>query len=291
MTTTNLFSQGVNQLSEADGRRRERKPAVSPKAPSVTVVIPTLNEEANLPYVLPRIPHWVQEVLLVDGNSTDNTVEIARALRPDVRILYQRGKGKGDALRTGFAEAKGEIIVSLDADGSTDPEEIPLFVAALRAGADYAKGSRFLQGGGTADMPVHRKLGNWGFVLMTRALFGCVYTDLCYGYNAFWKRVLPSLELDVDGFEVETLMNLRALEARLNIIEVPSFEYKRVFGQGYLKTIPDGLRVLKTILRESANQRRLTARLSAQPHLAVSRRFRERREVGTLPLRVNLEER
>jgi hypothetical protein len=142
------------------------------------------------------------------------------------------------------------VIVMLDADGSTDPAEIPAFVGALCAGFDFAKGSRFLQGGGTADMPLIRQLGNQGFVRLVHLFFGGRYSDLCYGYNAFWKRVLPLLEIDCDGFEVETLMNVRALRANLRVIEVPSFESKRVYGEGRLKAIPDGWRVIKTIFRE-----------------------------------------
>ena len=93
--------------------------------PWVSVVIPTLNEAKNLPYVLPRIPDWVHEVILVDGHSSDGTVEIAQELRPDVRVEIQKGKGKGDALRQSFEVASGDIIIMLDADGSTDPAEIP----------------------------------------------------------------------------------------------------------------------------------------------------------------------
>jgi glycosyltransferase involved in cell wall biosynthesis len=218
--------------------------------PTVSVVIPALNEAENLPHVLPRIPQWVDEVLLVDGHSTDETVAVARQLWPEIRVVPQEGQGKGAALRSGFAAATGDIIVMLDADGSTDPAEIPAFVGALLAGADFAKGSRFLQGGGTADMPFYRKLGNWGFVLSVRLLFGGSYSDLCYGYNAFWKRVLPQLQLDGDGFEIETMINVRALRNGLKIAEVPSFEALRVYGTSRLRTIPDGWRVLKTIIRE-----------------------------------------
>ncbi|RIK41662.1 MAG: glycosyl transferase [Chloroflexi bacterium] len=221
--------------------------------PLVSVVIPALNEAENLPHVLPRVPEWVGEVLLVDGHSTDDTVAVAQALCPEIRIVPQEGQGKGAALRTGFAAANGDIIVMLDADGSTDPAEIPAFVGALLAGADFAKGSRFLQGGGTDDMPLYRKLGNWCFVLGVRLLFGGSYSDLCYGYNAFWRHVLPHLDLDADGFEIETMMNVRALHARLKVAEVPSFEAARVYGNGRLRTIPDGWRVVKTIFHEWMN--------------------------------------
>ncbi len=219
--------------------------------PRISVVIPALNEAENLPHVLPKIPDWVYEVLLVDGHSHDATVAVARALRPTIRIIQQTGRGKGNALRCGFEAATGDIVVMLDADGSTDPEEIPNFVDALLQGADVAKGSRFLEGGGTADMPFYRRLGNWGFVVLVRLLFGARYSDLCYGYNAFWAYVLPSINLDSDGFEIETKLNVQILREGFHITEVPSFENKRVYGDSRLKTFPDGWRVLMTILREA----------------------------------------
>jgi glycosyltransferase involved in cell wall biosynthesis len=225
----------------------------------VSVVIPALNEAENLPHVLPLIPNWIDEVILVDGHSHDGTVEVARQLVPEINIVQQSGRGKGAALRSGFTAATGDIIVMLDADGSTDPGEIPVFISALLTGADFAKGSRFVQGGGTADMPLHRKFGNMCFVWLVRLLFGGSYSDLCYGYNAFWADVLPALNLDSDGFEIETLMNVRALQTKLKIVEVPSFEDKRRYGSSRLRTIPDGWRVLKTIFREwLASQRRAT---------------------------------
>lgn len=223
------------------GRQRDHK---------ISVVIPTLNEAANLPHVIPHIPLWVDEILIVDGHSTDDTIEVAKKLRSNVRIVMQKRRGKGDALRAGFAAATGEIIVALDADGSTDPREIPAYIGCLFAGADYVKGSRFLQGGGTSDMTGIRRLGNWGFVAVVNVLFGGKYTDLCYGYNAFWSHVLPSLHLDVDGFEIETLMNLRALSAHLKVAEIASFEADRLHGESHLQAIPDGWRVLKIIFRE-----------------------------------------
>lgn len=217
---------------------------------TVSVVIPALNEAENLKYVLPHIPNSVDEVLLIDGHSSDDTVAVALALLPTVRIVAQQGRGKGAALRTGFAAATGDIIVMLDADGSTSPAEIPAYVGALLSGADFVKGSRFLQGGGTADMPLHRQWGNRAFVAIVRVLFGGRYSDLCYGYNAFWSGIVPLLQLDGDGFEIETMMNIRALRLGLKVAEVPSFESARVYGTGRLRTIPDGWRVLRTIGRE-----------------------------------------
>jgi len=216
----------------------------------VSVIIPTLNEAKNLRYVLPYIPDWIYEVIIVDGHSTDNTVEVAQTLYPNVVIVNAEKRGKGAALRAGFAAVTGDVIVMMDADGSMSPLEISLYVGALATGMDYVKGSRFIQGGGTSDMTGIRRLGNWGLTFAVRLLFGGAYTDLCYGYNAFWTRTLDALELDSDGFEIETLMNIRALRAGLKIAEVPSFESDRVYGMSNLSAIRDGWRVLKTILRE-----------------------------------------
>lgn len=221
-----------------------------PNEPKVSVVIPALNEAENLALVLPALDPNLDEVVLVDGASEDGTLETARRLCPGVRTVTQAGSGKGDALRTGFAAATGDIIVMLDADGSADPAEIPAFVGALRSGADFAKGSRFLHGAGTDDITLYRRFGNWVFVLLVRLLFGGRYSDLCYGYNAFWRDVLPALRLDSDGFEIEAAMNIRALKARLKVVEVASFEGRRVHGTSKLRTVADGWRVLKTILRE-----------------------------------------
>lgn len=234
----------VSRAETAVARRSARS-----SSPTVTVVVPALNEGENLPYVLPKIDHQ-HEVLLVDGRSTDNTCEIAPLLHPRVQVLQQRGRGKGDALRTGFQAATGEVIVSIDADGSTDPLEIPAFVGALVAGADFVKGSRFLQGAGTEDMPFYRKLGNRALTFMVRALFGGRYSDLCYGFNAFWRDVVHLLDVQTDGFEVETAVNIRALREGLRVVEVASFESRRIHGTAKLRAFPDGWRVLKTILRE-----------------------------------------
>jgi len=216
----------------------------------ISVVIPTLNEAANLQHVLPYIPSCVHEVILVDGHSTDGTIEVAQQLLPTVRIIPQTGEGKGNALCVGFAACTGDIIVMLDADGSANPNEIPRFVDALTAGYDFAKGSRFIQDGGSHDITILRNIGNYWLCKLVNTLYRTYFSDLCYGYNAFWRHCLDYVRIDCDGFEVETLINLRMHKANLRIVEVPSFEYRRVHGQSNLHTFRDGWRVLKTILRE-----------------------------------------
>ncbi|KNB49654.1 glycosyltransferase family 2 protein [Streptomyces caatingaensis] len=270
--------QASDPAPASDGRAESGRPLEPPAqyrpvtaqfaiAPPVSVVIPAMNEAENLPYVFKTLPSWIHEVVLVDGNSTDDTVKVARELWPSVKVVEQRGKGKGDALITGFAACSGEIIVMVDADGSADGSEIVSYVSALVGGADFAKGSRFANGGGTDDMTPVRKLGNRVLCSLVNHKFGARYTDLCYGYNAFWKRVLDDIALDCAGFEVETLMNIRVVKAGLKVQEIPSHEFVRIHGASNLRAVRDGLRVLRVILRERGSRRR---KRPGRPALAIA---------------------
>ncbi len=245
-------------------RRRERRTRIS-------VVVPAMNEEHNIGQVLSRLPAGMHEVILVDGNSRDDTIEAARRAYPEIRVLTQSGRGKGDAFRTGFAAVTGNLVVMLDADGSADPAEIPRFVATLEAGADFAKGSRFLEGGGSDDITRLRSLGNTVLSGTANLLHGTHFTDLCYGYNAFWSRCLPFISLDVPGFEVETLINLRIAGAGMKITEVPSYEADRLSGQSNLNTFRDGARVLGTIFSEARRRRSIRVRHAPAPELGSER--------------------
>jgi glycosyltransferase involved in cell wall biosynthesis len=232
--------------------------------PRISVVVPTYNEAKNLPHVFAGLPEGLHEVILVDGRSVDDTIEVAQRLRPDIRVVRQNRRGKGNAMACGFAVATGDIIVMLDADGSADPGEIPRFVSALVEGNDFAKGSRFVAGGGSADITRSRAWGNRWLNRIANWLFGVRYTDLCYGYNAFWRHCLPALALSSrdhstdkkmwgDGFEIETIINTRIAKAGLRITEVPSFEHPRIFGESNLNTWRDGLRVLRALAIERVN--------------------------------------
>lgn len=198
----------------------------------------------------PAIPAGIHELIVVDGLSTDGTPDRARALWPGVRVVNQSRPGKGNALATGFWAATGDIVVMLDADGSTDPREIPRFVATLLTGADLAKGTRFVTGGGSADITTIRRTGNWALTSVVNWLWSVDYSDLCYGYSAFRRRYLPDIGPDCNGFEVETLINIRAAKARLRVVEVPSYEADRVHGVSNLHARRDGVRVLRTTIAE-----------------------------------------
>jgi glycosyltransferase involved in cell wall biosynthesis len=230
--------------------RRTRTSGSRVRDPRVSVVIPTLNEALNLPHVLAELPSSVHEVVIVDGLSTDGTPDVAAHMRPDAKIVFQTERGKGAALQRGFEAATGDILVMMDADGSADPQEIPAFVEALLHGADFAKGTRFREGGGSSDITRLRMAGNRILSGTVNLLFRTKYSDLCYGYNAFWRHCLPAMSVDCAGFEVETLINIRIARAGLRIAEVPSFERDRIHGQSNLRTFRDGGRVLRTIFRE-----------------------------------------
>jgi glycosyltransferase involved in cell wall biosynthesis len=218
--------------------------------PSVSFVIPTLNEAENLPHVLPRIPAWAHEIIIVDGRSTDKTIEVALNLCPNAVIVREPKRGKGAALIAGFKAATGDVIVMLDADGSMDPGESIVFLSALMAGADLVKGSRTMQGAGSSDISYYRSLGNWGLTRLVRWFYRCTYSDLCYGYIAFWRHHVQRLGCDCDGFEIETLIAVRALRHKMKVAEVPSFESVRINGVSNLRPIRDGFRILHTIFYE-----------------------------------------
>jgi glycosyltransferase involved in cell wall biosynthesis len=265
MTLSNLSDYRDNLLPQMDAAEACPPPyrpvsAALAIAPTVSVIIPARNEAANLPHVFDTLPGWIDEVIVVDGHSTDDTVAVARRLRPDAMVIAQPGTGKGDALMAGFAAASGEIQVMIDADGSTDGAEIVRFVGALVAGADFAKGSRFSGSGRSDDITGVRRGGNRLLNMLVNRMFGTQFTDLCYGYNAFWARHLEVLAIDCAGFEIETLMNIRAAKAGLMIQEVPSHERRRIFGASNLRAFRDGWRILKVIIRERAAYRRPTRR-------------------------------
>jgi glycosyltransferase involved in cell wall biosynthesis len=228
-----------------------------PTSPTISVVIPTLNEAGNLPYVLNTIPRWVDEVVIVDGRSLDDTARVAKVLRPDARIVHQTRPGKGAALRSGLEAARGDLLIIMDADGSMDGADIELIRDQLVAGADYVKGSRFAEGGGSTDITRLRRFGDAGICWLIRLFFGARYSDGTYGFKGLWASNLDAVRPDTDGFEVELLLDIRAHRAGLRVAEVPCFETNRIHGASNLNALSDGLRCLRVILRERLRRYRV----------------------------------
>jgi glycosyltransferase involved in cell wall biosynthesis len=234
---------------DLDDARVARLASEAAALETVSVVIPAKNEAANLPWVLARLPAGIHELIVVDGISTDDTIEVARRHAPEVVIVHEMRPGKGTAIRAGFAAATGDIIVMLDADGSMDPIEIGRFVDAIRAGAGLAKGSRRLPGGGSADITPVRDLGNRALLAAGNFLFRTRFSELCYGFMAVRRSAVPDLRLVSDGFEIETEIVARALRTGLKVVEVPSFEFPRRAGASNLNAVRDGLRIVRTMVQ------------------------------------------
>ncbi|MFE6407452.1 glycosyltransferase family 2 protein [Streptomyces sp. NPDC057837] len=221
----------------------------------MSLVVPARDEARNIPWVFEQIPDCVDEVILVDGDSRDATVHMARHCLPAVRHVRQSGPGKGNALRTGFLAATCDYIVMLDADGSMTPAEIPHYLHFLDNGYDFVKGSRFIAGGGSLDITRFRRLGNRTLLAAANHLYHTSLTDLCYGFCAFRRSFLDDLDLHSSGFEIETEMITHALRSGLRIAEVPSLESPRRSGRSHLHALSDGRRVLRVLLSERPGAR------------------------------------
>jgi glycosyltransferase involved in cell wall biosynthesis len=232
---------------------------------SVSVIIPARNEGAHLDVVISRIPTWVDEILVIDGNSTDGTLVIAKS-NPRVNFAAaQRSNGKGAALSVGFSKAKMDLVAIIDADGSMDPSELETFVRIAQQ-YDVVKGSRYLKNGGSTDLTWVRSMGNRALTKFANFLFDQNWSDMAYGYAIFKRDILENLALTNydaqgsifshkaygQGFEIETLMFTRAARRGLKIAEVPSFEHDRIAGSSNLRAIRDGVRVLICLFVERA---------------------------------------
>ncbi len=258
------FGRAVATLEfDYSGDRALGRRGLRPPHPRVSVVVPAKGEADNIREILPYLSNYF-EVVVVVSEDDHESARAAREALPSAKVVYQTRKGKGNALVCGFEQSNGDVIVTFDIDGSADPHEIPRFVEALTRGADLAKGSRFTAGGGSQDITQFRSIGNYGLNLIASGLTGTRFSDLCYGFNAFWADQLPMLCLPDteaegpqtgDGFEIETMIIGRFAFARAIIIEVPSYEYDRYYGVTNLNAIRDGFRVLWTILRDRVHGR------------------------------------
>jgi glycosyltransferase involved in cell wall biosynthesis len=242
------LAAGATRTAPALTRHRFDSSRHRTQWPTVTAVIPTLNEADNLRWLLPRLTA-VDEVVIVDGESTDGTIEITRLLRPDAVIIVEPPTGKGTAMRVGMAAATSEVLIMLDADGSMDPAEFDAFLALICRGFDFVKGSRYACGGGSDDLTGLRSVGNKALTGLANSLYRTNWSDLCYGYVAVRRSAVERLALKSTGFEIETEMCVNAIRAGLRMAEVASHESNRRHGESNLNTFRDGWRVLRTMVK------------------------------------------
>lgn len=251
----------LEMTPESNGQPTSAKREYTKSRPlKIGVVIPAFNEERNLEHLLIKLKKsGFKNILVVDGKSTDQTVEVAE--RMGTSVIIQSGKGKGSAIREVLSNGYMNVdaLILMDADGSMSPEEIPIFLEALKSGADMVKGSRFLKGGGTYDMSLIRRIGNLFLVSVFNVLCSARYTDLCYGFLVFGRQSIKMLAplLTSQNFEIEAEILVKAEKLGLKVKEVPSTEFKRKNGASNLKTFEDGLAILQTILREFVESREI----------------------------------
>ena len=228
----------------------------------ISIIIPARNEAENIFKILSEINLDTHEIIVIDGNSTDDTVINASKHPKNPIILHQKSKGKGAALSLGFKMSTGDIVIAVDADGSNDPKELQNFISQIESGADLVKGSMNLFGGGSEDITQFRNFGNFFLTTTANIVFKTKWTDLAYGYFAIRKDLLDKLNISEfdsrvsswlsygQGFEIESLICCRAARAGAKIVEIPSFERNRWSGSSNLNSIPDGFRALLAILYE-----------------------------------------
>ena len=217
---------------------------------TIDIVVPTLNEEKTIGQILEKISLYADKIIVIDGGSIDDTVKIAT--KYGAEVIHQNGNGKGNALIHALSHVTGDIIIFIDGDGSMRPEEIPAYIKGICSGADIVKGSRFLTKGGSEDLTMIRKVGNALFVLLVNILYRSYFTDLCYGFIALRKNAANNLKpiLRSQGFDIETEIIIKSRKLGMKIVEVPSYEIRRKFGQSNLNAFSDGLKILSTIIRE-----------------------------------------
>ncbi len=227
------------------------------KGDRVSVIIPTLNEEESLEYVFNKIPKDdIDEVILVDGGSTDRTMEIAQKL--GLKAIRQEGSGLGSAVKQGLELTSGDIKIILDADGSHNPEDIIRLIEKVQEGYDVVVASRYcntlslssiFKKGTSYDDTVLTTIGNKFFTLICKLVFKVPINDILMGFKAFRKEVFEKIKIDAKGPEYNVEVVLKAHKAGFKIGEISTIEQKRRGGKSKLNAFNDGMRILIEIIK------------------------------------------
>jgi len=220
---------------------------------AVTVVIPAYNEEKTIGNVISETNSIMDglecsyEVIVVDDGSTDKTGQIASTHKAIV-LSNKKNYGKGYSLRKAFHHAHGDIIITLDSDGEHKPKEIPDLIEPLFKGTDIVAGSRFLGAQVQATSKLNQ-IGNFLFNTVIMILTGKIVTDSQTGFRAIKRNVLETLDLESDGYEIETEITVKSLRNGYVFKEMPITIERRKYNISKLKLLSDGTRILKTILK------------------------------------------
>jgi len=217
---------------------------------NVSVIVITLNEAGSIPRVLQEIPKdAVDEILVVDGHSTDGTPEIVR--KSGHNVIPEEGKGFGMAYITGARHAKGDTLIFTTGDGSQDPKDIPKLIAKMKEGYKVVLASRYAKGGSSEDDTPITFIGNKCFTFITNLLHGTRVSDSLYMYAAIDKKTFFELDLKYPSFEFCVEVPIKAHRKGHKIGEVPVHERKRFHGTKKVNEFLDGLKILRAIIREA----------------------------------------
>ncbi len=215
----------------------------------ITLFVPTLNEIEGMKAVMPRVKReWVDEILVLDGNSTDGTVEYARA--QGYRVIMQKSKGITNAYREGLQVAEGDIIVAFSPDGNSLPEAIPALIQKMKEGYDMVIGSRYLDGAKSEDDDPVTAFGNWMFTAMINLCFGGHYTDSLVILRAFKRDIVNKLHINVPRAGMEPILSIRCAKEKLKVTEIPASEPKRIGGIRKMNPLLNGMDILRLIFAE-----------------------------------------
>lgn len=214
-----------------------------------TLLIPTLNEIDGMKTIMPRVKkQWVDEILVLDGGSTDGTVEYAKS--QGYRVVMQKSKGITNAYCEALKIAKGDYIIAFSPDGNSVPEVIPQLVRKIKEGYDMVIASRYMRGAKSEDDDPITAFGNWMFTKLINICFGGNYTDTLVMFRAFKKDIVQKLHIDVPRAGMEPVLSIRCAKQKLKVTEIPASEPKRIGGARKMNPLLNGLDILRLIFSE-----------------------------------------
>lgn len=217
----------------------------------ISIIIPTKNEGEGLQKVIKSVQKFATEVIVVDGHSEDGTQGICKKLK--VKYYLDHKLGKGDAVRVGIKKAKGDVLIIFDADGSPNPNDIPILVNTLiKNKADLVITSR--RTGGSFDFNLNiegilRTMGSDFMAYLVNKRFRTNFSDILYNFRAIKSSSVKKLKLRADGFDIEQEILVSALKHKMKVVEIPSREAKRKWGKSKLSTL-SGINLLLKLIKQ-----------------------------------------
>lgn len=219
------------------------------KDPKVSLIVLTRNEKEGLEKIMPRVKKsWVDEILVVDGNSTDGTIEAAKKI--GLKVVQQTKMGRGNAFRVGLENAKGDMLIYFSPDGNEVPEDIPKIINKMKEGHDMVIASRFSKLSKSEDATFVRLLGNKMFTVVINSLYGTKLTDALNGFRAIKTNVMKEIDTTAEHFDIEIQMSMRCIKNGYKVDEIPTVEPNRIGGVAKLNTFVDGWRCTKFLVKE-----------------------------------------